>query len=74
MGSPTWRLQSHYNKSFYFLPLSTPEGWKAELTVEPPSCFEHWTPKFGIQHLKALSKNGIYATLENLKKLYGSFL
>ena len=46
---------------FYFLPFSsqkflvlillTLEGWKAELTLEPPSGFEHETPGLGIQCL-----------------------
>ena len=31
--------------------LSTSEGWKAELTLEPPSGFEHGTPGLGIQRL-----------------------
>ena len=45
----------------YFLPLSfqkflvlillTLEGWKTESTSEPPSGFEHGTPRLGIQHL-----------------------
>ena len=40
---------SHFKEAVYFLPfssqkflvliLSTSEGWKAELTLEPPSCF-----------------------------------
>ena len=52
---------SHFEEAVYFLPfssqkfllliLSTSEGWKAELTLEPPSGFEHGTPGFIIQHL-----------------------
>ena len=34
-----------------FLYLSTSEGWKAELTLEPPSGFEPRTPGLGIQQL-----------------------
>ena len=55
------RLQSLYNKTVYFLPLSlqeflvlnwpTSEGWKAELTLEPPGSFEPGTPGLGIQCL-----------------------
>ena len=47
MGSTASRLQSHYEETVYFLPSSsqefmvlnwsTSEGWKAELTLEPPS-------------------------------------
>ena len=56
---------SHFEKAVYFLPLisqkllvlilSTSEGWKAELTLEPPSGFEHKTPGLGIQHLNHLA-------------------
>ena len=52
---------SHFEEAVYFLPsssqkflvliLSTLEGWKAELTLEPPSGFEHGTPGLGIQRL-----------------------
>ena len=45
---------SHYEEAVYFLPfssqkflvlvLSTSEGWKTELTLEPPCGFEHGTP------------------------------
>ena len=52
---------SHFEEAVYFLPLSsqtflllilpTSEGWKAELTLEPPSGFEHGTPGLGIQCL-----------------------
>ena len=52
--------ESHFEEVVYFLPLSsqkflvlillTSEGWKAELTLEPPSAFEHGTPGLGIQH------------------------
>ena len=52
---------SHYKEAVYFLPLSsqkflvlillTSEGWKAELTLEPPSGFEHVTPGLGIKRL-----------------------
>ena len=55
-GSTTSRLQSHFKEAAYFLPLSsqnflvfvllTFEGLKAELILEPLSCFEH-----GIQQL-----------------------
>ena len=31
------------------------EGWKAELTLELPSGFEHWTPGLGIQRLNHLA-------------------
>ena len=56
---------SHFQEAVYFLPLSsekflvlillTSEGWKAELTLEPPSGFEHGTPGLGIQHLNHLA-------------------
>ena len=55
---------SHFEEAVYFLPLSsqkflvltlsTAEGWKAELTLEPRSGFEHGTPALGIQRLKLL--------------------
>ena len=34
-----------------FIILSTSEGEKSELTLEPPSGFEHETPGLGIQRL-----------------------
>ena len=50
-GSTASRLYSHYEEAVYFLTLSsqkfsvliwsTTEGWKAELTLEPPIGFEH---------------------------------
>ena len=59
-GSTAWRLQNHYKEAAYFLSLSfqrflvliwsTLEGWKAELSLKPPSGFEHRTPGLGIQH------------------------
>ena len=33
----------------HFIDLS--EGWKAELTLKPPSGFEHGPPRLGIQRL-----------------------
>ena len=52
---------SHFEEPVYFLPLSsqkflvlilsTSEGWKAESTLEPPSGFDHGTPRLGIQRL-----------------------
>ena len=52
---------SHFEEAVYFLPLSsqkflvlilsTPEGWKAESTLELPKGFEHGTPGLGIQRL-----------------------
>ena len=39
------------SQKFLVLILSTLEGWKAELTLEPPSCFKHRTSGLGIQHL-----------------------
>ena len=52
---------SHFEKAFYFLPLSskkflvlilsTSEGWKAESTLDPHSGFEHGTPGLEIQRL-----------------------
>ena len=52
---------SHFQEAVYFLPfssqkflvliLSTLEGWKAELTLEPPSSFENGNTGLGIQHL-----------------------
>ena len=53
-GSTVSKLQSHYEETVYFLPLSsqnilvliwsTLEGWKAEPTLEPTSGFEPGTP------------------------------
>ena len=55
------RQQSHYEETVYFLPFSsqeylvlnwsTSEGWKAELTLEPPIGFEPGTPGLGTQRL-----------------------
>ena len=52
---------SHFEEAVCFLPLrsqkfqvlilSTSKGWKTELTLEPPSNFEHETPGLGIQPL-----------------------
>ena len=52
---------SHFKEAVYFLPLSskkflvlilsTSEGWKGESTLEPPSGFDHGTPRLGIQSL-----------------------
>ena len=52
---------SHFKEVVYFLPLSsqkflvlilsTSEGWKTELTLEPPIGFENGTPKSGMQCL-----------------------
>ena len=39
------------SQKFLVLILSNSEGWKAELTLEPPSGFEHGTPGLEIQHL-----------------------
>ena len=53
--------QSYFEEAVYLLPLSsqkflvlilsTLEGWKAELTLEPPNGFEHGTPGLEIQRL-----------------------
>ena len=53
--------QSHVEEAVYFLPLSsqkllvlilsTWEGRKVELTLEPPNGFEHGTPGLGTQRL-----------------------
>ena len=58
-GSTALRLYSHYEEAVYFLTLSsqkfsiliwsTTEGWKAELTLEPPIGFEHRNSGLGIQ-------------------------
>ena len=55
----------HFEEAVYFLPLSsqkflvlilsTTEGWKAELTLEPPRGFEHGTPGLGILRLNHLA-------------------
>ena len=60
-GSTASRLQSHFEEADYFLlPRSQKvlvliwsysEGWKAELTLEPPSGFEHGAPGLGIRRL-----------------------
>ena len=39
-------------QKFLVLILWTSEGWKAELTLEPPGGFEHGVPVSGIQRLK----------------------
>ena len=38
-------------QKFVVLILSTSEGWKTELALEPPSDFEHGTTDLGIQRL-----------------------
>ena len=53
--------QSHFEEAVYFITLSsqsflvlflsTSEGWKAELILEPFNGFDHKTPGLGIQHL-----------------------
>ena len=55
------RLQSHYEETVDFLPLSpqkfmvliwlTSEGWKVELTLELPFDFELGTTGLGIQDI-----------------------
>ena len=60
-GSTVSKLHSHYEETVHFLPLGhqgflvliwpTSEGWKAELTLKPPSGFELGTPGLEIQHL-----------------------
>ena len=57
----TLSLQSHYKEKVYFLPFSfqefqvlnwsTLEGWKVELTLQPPSGFEPRIHGLGIQYL-----------------------
>ena len=51
---------NQFKEAVYFLPLSTQKlvlilltsgGWRAELTVEPLSGFEHRIPRLGIQRL-----------------------
>ena len=39
------------SQKFLVLILSTPEGLKAESSLEPPSGFKHGIPRLGIQHL-----------------------
>ena len=50
---PLWAGSLLFNTKFPEIPgtWSTSKGWKAELTLEPPSGFEHGTPELGIQHL-----------------------
>ena len=58
-GSTVSRLQTHDKETVDFLPFSsqeflvlnwsTLEGWKAELTLEPPSGFDPGIPGLGIQ-------------------------
>ena len=38
--------------------------WKAELTLELPSGFEHWTPRLGMQHL---NHKAIACNMSNMK-------
>ena len=39
-------------REFLTLIWSISEGWKVELTMEPPSAFEPKTPRMGIQRRK----------------------
>ena len=57
---------SHFEEAVYFLPTS--EGWKAESTLEPPSGFEHGTPK------TEMAKNYGRAILECTHKSITKFL
>ena len=60
-GSVVSRLQSHYEEAVYYLQQSsqifleliwsTSDGWKSELTLEPPNSFKYGTPGLRIQHL-----------------------
>ena len=59
-------LQSHYEETVYFLPLSpqkflvfiwsTMKGWYTESILDPTSGFELKTPEMGIQDLKEAPK------------------
>ena len=59
-----------FEEAVYFLPLSsqkflvlilsTPEGWKAESILKPPSGFEHGTLGLGIQRLNDLAIAALY--------------
>ena len=70
-NSTVSRLQNHYGKAVYFLPLSPPkflalvwltsEGWKAVSTLEPPIGFELRTPGMGVQRLEGLQAWTIFA-------------
>ena len=72
-GSTVSRLQSHNKETVYFLSFSsqeflvlswsTSEGWKAELTLEPPRGFEAGTPGLGIQSLNHLAGAGMLVFL-----------
>ena len=65
-GSTVSRLQSHYEETFYFLPLSpedflilifsTSKGLKANSTLEPLSGFEPEISGLGIQCLPLKKK------------------
>ena len=57
-GSPASRLEPFwggsllYSTKFPDIPGTHSEGWKGELTLEPPNGFEYGIPGLGIQHLK----------------------
>ena len=73
---------SHFEQAVYFLPFSsqkflvlillTSEGWKAELTLEPRSGFEHGTPGLGIQRLKGCVRYICASLLLKSKRKYFS--
>ena len=68
-GSTISKLQCHYEETFYFLPLSpqeyivlswtTSEGWKAEMTSEPPSDLETGTPRLGMSLLLIIPREAL---------------
>ena len=63
-------LRGGSSKKFLVLILSTLEGWKAELTLEPPSGFEHRTLRLRIQRLNHGTCTKLYLFVKILSHVY----
>ena len=79
-GAQLLQDYSHFEEAVYFITLSaqkflvlilpTPEGWKAESTLEQPNAFYHETPGLGIRHLnhQAIELNPYFSKIWYRKK------
>ena len=64
-------LRGGSSQKFLVLILSTSEGWKTELTLEPPSGFEPRTPRLRIQRLNHGTCTKEYYFVKILSHVYG---